>query len=453
MQWLAKSAVRRSAAVLVWIAGASCAVAQISLSSAASLALRNDPRVKAAEANVAKAQAVLSEVHDAYVPTVDVSGGYGKSTGPPLGLPTVFSVNSESLIFNFAQRDNIRAATAGLESAKLALKDVQGQVQDDASSTYVALNSAVEMRAVLVDEQNFASRLATIVSERMDAGVDTRLDLLRANRAADEIRVQVLQQDNTITDLEDHLLRLIGLAGKRVATVPDSIPAVPDVQLLMDDSAMSFGVQAAYEDAKSHSESALGQNKYLYRPQIVMVGNYSRLNTSPSESNFLVYYPTFAGKSNNDAAIAIQIKIPLFDRAQQAKAQEAFAEARHAMFQADSLKNEFLEGRAKQRRSLALLQAKSKLAKDDRDIAQEQLNAVLAQLSANNAATGEAQMTPKDEQNARLGERQRYAEYLSSEDELEQATIHLLRETGQLDAWLNNALHATAPVPSKQVVP
>ena len=163
MQWLAKSAVRRSAAVLVWIAGASCAVAQISLSSAASLALRNDPRVKAAEANVAKAQAVLSEVHDAYVPTVDVSGGYGKSTGPPLGLPTVFSVNSESLIFNFAQRDNIRAATAGLESAKLALKDVQGQVQDDASSTYVALNSAVEMRAVLVDEAGLCQGLSVVV--------------------------------------------------------------------------------------------------------------------------------------------------------------------------------------------------------------------------------------------------------------------------------------------------
>ena len=38
----------------------------------------------------------------------------------------------------------------------------------------------------------------------------------------------------------------------------------------------------------------------------------------------------------------------------------------------------------------------------NRDIAKEQLNAVLVQLSASNAATGATPMTPKDEQNAHL---------------------------------------------------
>ena len=123
------------------------------------------------------------------------------------------------------------------------------------------------------------------------------------------------------------------------------------------------------------------------------------------------------------------------------------------MFEAESLRNQFLDDRAKQNRSVALLQAKSKLASDDRDIAQEQLNAVLAQLSANNALTGAPLMTPQDEQNARLGERQRYAEYLSAKDDLEQATIHLLRETGQLDAWLNGTGPAPGVAPNKQVVP
>ena len=70
----------------------------------------------------------------------------------------------------------------------------------------------------------------------------------------------------------------------------------------------------------------------LSAADIVLLGNYSRLYTSHSESNFLVYYPTFAGKSNNDAAIALQIQIPLFDRAHQARAQEASADARHALF-------------------------------------------------------------------------------------------------------------------------
>jgi membrane carboxypeptidase/penicillin-binding protein len=228
---------------------------------------------------------------------------------------------------------------------------------------------------------------------------------------------------------------------------------MPDARTLISDSPISFGVQAAFEDARSHSETALGASRYLYRPQISLVGNYSRLNTSPSESNFLVYYPTFAGKSNNDAAIALQIQIPLFDRAHQMKAQEASADARHAMFQAENQKNQFLEDRAKLHRSIVELAARSEVASLDRDIAKEQLNAVLAQLSANNAATDAPLMTPLDEQNARLAERQRYADYLSSEQELQQATIHLMRETGQLDAWLNSALHTPAPAPTKSVTP
>jgi outer membrane protein TolC len=430
-----------------------CAGAQLSLSSVAALALKNDPRVKAAQANVAKAQAAMSEVHDAYVPVVGISGGYGKSTGPPLGLPTVFSVQSESLIFNFSQKDNIRAAAAGLQSAQLALKDAEAQVQDDVASTYVSLNAALQMQAVLRQQEGFAARLATIVNDRVTAGMDTRQELLKAKRTVAQVQYQELLQDDAIADLTGHLARLIGLAGKPVATVAESIPAFPDVSTLSDDGGTSFAVKAAFADAKSHTENALGQSRYLYRPQIVLIGNYSRLNTSPSESNFLVYYPTFAGKSNNDAAIAMSIQIPLFDRAHQAKAAEASAEAKNKLYQAESLKTQLLEDRAKQRHSLAELQKKSELAGYDRDIAQEQLNAVLAQLGANSGATGETQMTPEDEQNARLGERQHYADYLSAQNELEQATIHLLRELGLLDAWVNSKLVESTPQANKQLLP
>jgi len=452
MRWLAKSAAL--VAILAGVAAnAPRAQAQLSLSSAVEMALRNDPRVKAAEANVARAQAVLSEVHDAYVPTVGIGGGYGKSTGPPGSLPTVFSIASESLVFNFAQHNNIQAAAAGLASAKLSLKEAQGQVEEDVAATYVSLNNAQELRVAMLEEQSYAARLATIVNERVDAGLDTQIDLAQTRLTTAQIRVLVLKQEDKIADLEDHLMRSIGLPGKHIETVPNSIPAMPDIPTIVVDSSLSFGVQAAFEDARSRRETAFAASQYLYRPQISLVGNYSRLNTSPSESNFLVYYPTFAGKSNNDAAIAIQIQVPLFDRAHQARAQEASADAKHALFEAESQKNQFLEDRAKQRHVIDELEANSEVASLQRDLAKAQLNAVLAQLSANNAATGAAPMTPKDEQNARLSERQRYADYLTSEQEMQQAIIHLMWQAGQLDAWLNTALHTPSTEPPKRIMP
>jgi outer membrane protein TolC len=452
MRWLAKSAVL--AVILAGVAAnAPHARAQLSLGSAVEMALRNDPRVKAAEANVTRAQAVLSEVHDAYVPTVGIGGGYGKSTGPPLGLPTVFSIASESLVFNFAQNDNIRAAQAGLESAKLSLREAKEQVEEDVAVTYVSLAAAQELKTALDDEEGYAKRLQTIVNERETAGLDTQIDLVKSKRNATQIHLLVLQQEDSISDQEAHLIRSLGLTGRHIEGVQNSIPAVPELHDLTRDNSLSFGVQAAFEEARSHRETALAEGKYLYRPAISMVGNYSRLNTSPSESNFLVYYPTFAGKSNNDAAIAIQIQIPLFDRAHQARAQEASAEAKHAMFEAESQKNQFLDEREKLRHNIAELATRAELANDDREIAKMQLNAVLAQLSANNAATGATPMTPKDEQNARLDERQKYADYLNTQQELEQATIRLMRQTGQLDEWLQNTLHTTAAQPAINIKP
>jgi hypothetical protein len=90
------------------------------------------------------------------------------------------------------------------------------------------------------------------------------------------------------------------------------------------------------------------------------------------------------------------------------------------------------------------LQTRSELAGIDRDIAQEQLNAILVQLSPEAASTGEPQMTPKDEQNARVAERQRTIDLLETQFQLDQAEVNLLRQTGQLEAWCRSAATATA---------
>ncbi len=45
-------------------------------------------------------------------------------------------------------------------------------------------------------------------------------------------------------------------------------------------------------------------------------------------------------------------------------------------------------------------------------------------------------MTPKDEQNARITERQRYLDVLDAKVKLMQTQINLLRQTGELEQWL-----------------
>src|SRR5258707_6706106 len=81
---------------------------QISLVSSVNLALSNDPRVRMAESDVARARASLQEVRDAFVPSVTgSSSGAGYSYGFPLGVPTVFSFSAQSLVFSFSQKNYI----------------------------------------------------------------------------------------------------------------------------------------------------------------------------------------------------------------------------------------------------------------------------------------------------------------------------------------------------------
>jgi hypothetical protein len=421
------------------------ASAQISLSSAVGLAEHTDPRIKMAEASVKKAAAALQETYDAYVPSVDMNAGYGKGVGVPTTLPTVFSLSGQSLAYNFSQRDNIRSASSGLDAAKLQLRDAREQVDEDVAVTYINLDNALRRQAATTQELGFATRLTTIIQERLDAGQDTRVDLLKARRTAKEIELQQLQTTDDIEALTDHLARLIGLPGDHLTTLSSSIPPLPPVAALSDNPVRSPGVQSAFANARSKQEYAFGASRYRLRPQLSLGMNYTRIDTG--QNDYTDYYKDFAvGKSENAESIYLSVQIPLFDRRHEDEAHQAQAEATRANFEAQSAQGKFLEGRLKLKHSTAELSAQSDLAEIDQELAQEQINGILAQLSAASGSSDQQQLTPKDEQNARLQERARTVDLLNAQYQLSQAEINLLRQNGQLDEWLKTPTTVPAAV-------
>ena len=424
------------------------ASAQISLSTAVALALKNDPKVKMSEASVQKAQAALEETKDVYVPTMSASAGYGRGYGVPTTLPTVFTLSSQSLVFNFSQHDNIRAAAAGVDAAKFALKDVREQVEEDVAVTYLNLDSDDRALAVMTQEYGAATRLVTIVQERLDAGQDDRMSLLRAQRSAKQIELDQLNLQDEIATLSDHLSMLIGLPDDRLQAISSSIPALPSVQVAADNGneSDSPGVRAALASAISKQKLSFGENRYRFRPQMSLGVNYSRIDTG--QDDYSLYYPGFGnGHSLNAVSVGIEMLIPIYDRRHQDEANQAKAEASRAHFESETQRDQFLEGRKKLRRSATELQTRSDLAEIDQNIAQEQLKTVLAQLSADSGSSSGQQMTPEDEQNARLTQGQRSVDLLSAQFQLSQAKVNLLRQTGQLDNWLKSAIALSEGLP------
>jgi outer membrane protein TolC len=418
------------------------ASAQISFTSAVDLALRNSPRVRMAEAEVNRARAGLAEAQDVYIPTLLASSGLGYSYGYPLGTPTIFSFQASSLVYNFSQKDYIRSARSGLEATNFSLKDVRQQVAEDAAVTYLALARAQQRKAAMSEEAGYAEKLENIVRERLDAGQDSAMELTRARRTVLQIRLQQLQMDDEIADRNDHLLRLLGITGTELQTIPNSIPEISVVPTSGGPLPDSPAVLAAFASAKSKRELAIGDTKYTFRPQISFATQYSRFSTF---NNYQLYYPAIENNFNA-VGIGVQIQMPLFDAVHKAKARESVAAAASSEQDAFYARQQEAEGRIKRQHSADELRLRLELAGLDNDLARQQLDAMLIQLNAGTGNSNGPQMTPKDEQNARIQERQKYLDLLDSEFQLREIEINLLRQTGQLESWLKSVADPPATV-------
>jgi outer membrane protein TolC len=422
------------------------AYAQISFSTAVGLALKNSPKVLTAQADVDKALAVLQQLRDAYIPNIVGGSGVGPpSYGYPLGQPSIFNITGQSLVFSYSQRDYIRAAQAALEATRLNLKDIREGVAEDTAITYLALDRDVQRQAALQEQQRFSDRLVSIVQERLDAGQDTPIDLTTCRLTAAQIRLARLRaEDETVAD-QAHLARLIGLPAQALGTTSSSVPAFPATSPDLTAATMitSPAVESAYAVARSKRQTAFGEARYLWRPQISFQGQYSRF---AKYTNIQDYYLRF---QQNNAAVGVQITIPLYDVAHRAKEREAAAEAAHAQHEADTIRDQFFDSRVRARHTAAELSTRAEIASLDQQLAREQLEVLLVQLKAGSGNLSGPQMSPKDEQTVRITEREKFVAVLNANFEAQQAQINLLRTTGELEAWIAASLHDQPAAPAK----
>ena len=420
--------------------------AQISFTTAIDLSLKSNPKVLMAKADVDKAVAAVQQLRDAYIPSVVGGSGLGPpSYGFPLGQPSIFNITAQSLVFSYSQRDYLRAAQAALDAANLNLKDIREGVAEDTAVTYLALDRDMRRQTALQEQQDFADRLVSIVQDRLDVGQDTPIDLTTSRLTAAQIRLARLRAEDETTADQAHLARLVGLPAQALSTTSGSIPALPATSSELTGTTLitSPAVDSAYAIARSKRETAFGEARYLWRPQITFDGQYSRF---ASFNNLQDYYFRF---QHNNAAVGVQITVPLYDMAHRAKAREAAADASHAEHEADTMRDQFFDSRLRARHTAIELSTRAEIASLDQQLAQQQLEVLLVQLKSGSGNLSGPQMSPKDEQTARIAEREKFVAVLNANFEAQQAEISLLRAAGQLESWIAAAVQLQSIAPAK----
>jgi outer membrane protein TolC len=338
----------------------------------------------------------------------------------------VVNFNSSQSLFNLSLRQFLKAAKIDWHASSLDVQDKRDSVILDTALTYAQLDQLTGKLKALGEAQSAADNAQFVTEQRLQQGVDSKLDLTKSQLVAARIRLRTAEAQGQAEVLREHLSKLLGLPAESIAVEPASMPDLPAISQDDDLPARavenSLAVKQAEQKVAAAQARATGEHKALTMPIIDLASQYAYL---AKYNNYDLYYRNYTA---NNFSGGLNIRLPIFNSVQKAKAEQADASALIAKKQVEITKNQVSEDALKLQRSLRQLAAARDVAKLEWEVAQGDLEAVKARIETGNANT-------RDQQNARLDAEDKHAAYFDAQLELSRAELQLLRLTGELEKW------------------
>src|SRR5579863_8804672 len=205
----------------------------IDFRNAVELALEHSGVMGIAAINQWRAHKVYEEVRANYIPQLTVGSGLGYSYGFPLTLegsaPSVVNFNSLNSLFNLPLRQYLKAAKIDWHATSLDVQDKRNAVILDVALTYSQLAQLAKKIDVLGQAQIAADKAQFVSQQRLQEGVDSKLDVTRSELVAARIRLRIADAQGQSDVLRQHLASLIGMPADSISVDPASVPAMPAV--------------------------------------------------------------------------------------------------------------------------------------------------------------------------------------------------------------------------------
>jgi len=396
------------------------------------LALGHATAAAAADASQQHALASYREIHDQYLPTLTVGSGLGATWGYPLSLegsaPSIVNTTAQSAVLNPALREFVRAAKTEWQASEIQTKDQRNQVLQDAVLSYAELSKWEALMSHLTEAYARSLKMEEKVNQRIQEGIDSPLARTQARLSTARVYLRISQAQGSIDVLRQRLSQMTGLPAASIETIPDSIPALPEIQ--QNDSLVNKALQSspAIQVASLHSTAlafrARGEHRSMW-PTFDFAAQYALLSTYN-------HYQDFFQKGSfqrHNATIGVVIRFPFFNPTQRARAQGADAEVVRARKDAEGARNRVSEQTLTLQRSVEQLAAAREVADLEYQVSKSNLDAVEVRVDSGTA-------TLHDEDDAESQANDRYNALQDANFDLQRARIGLLRATGDLTGWL-----------------
>jgi len=419
----------RAALIALLLAALPLSAEPIGFRQAINLALSHSGIMLAATADRSRAAQRYRAEKYAYVPTVVFGSNLGYTYGPPVAIagqaPSLFNLTHDQTLFNLATRETIKAAHSDVIAANIDYVDRSAQVILDTALLYIELDNTRQRLDAAREQKKSVGQALYIAQQRQQEGVSTALDSKRAELDAARVDLRIAELETSLDVLRERLARSIGRSPEALETVSDSIPAAPAPRSEDDIATVALAnsatVQVADEHVRAAHDRARAEHRMNY-PSIDFAGQYVQYATF---NNYSTYYKNYPSDSYS---IGINLRVPLFNLAQNAHAAAADADALHAEAEAQIARDTVAADAVRAQHTLRQLEASAKVTGLELEVAEANIDAVQLQVQNGHANAHDQELARADIANRRVMLLQSQFEYL-------RAQLQLLRQTGELNGW------------------
>lgn len=397
--------------------------------TAMELALQHSGTVMAASADRAKAAAHYHEARDAYFPTVIFGSGLGYSIGMPVAIagqaPSLYNITHNQMLFNLSTRDTMKAAHSDTVAANLDYADKANQVLLDTALLYIELDNTTQRLAAATEQKQAADHALYIAQQREKEGVGSHLDSKRSELESARVEVRLAELETARDVAREKLARVIGHPSATLETVSGSIPEAPALPAPDDLASVALATSDSVKVADEHVVAAKLRARaehHMMLPSVDFAGQFAEFTRF---NNYAQYYKEY---SPHNYSFGLNIRIPVMNLSQNARAAAADAEALRAEAEARLLRDKVAAEVVRAQHTVSQLQSAAKVSRLEYEVAQAEIDAVELQVQNGQANAHDMEM-------AHAAVAAHHVSQLQSQYEFLRAQLQLLRQTGDLRSW------------------
>ena len=404
--------------------------AELTLKGALDRALKGSREVALAriQASVARRQANLTK--SKFQPNLFTGSGAVYTNGIPETpggtAPSIFNMAYVQTLFNPPLRGQYRAETLQAKIEQLQTSRTRDSVMVRTASTYLELNKARHGLELLRREGDSSTRVLDITRQRVAEGRELPIEITRAELATARVEQRRLQLEGREDVLEATLRDLCSIAPDRrieltgTEETPNFASAAdrPMHELVALGLENSLEIRQAELDYRAKQERLKGE-KGGYFPTVDLVGKYSLLSKI---NNYEDFFKTF---QKNNVNVGLQINIPIFSAHTSAAVELASEDLHRSELELSATRSRVENEVRSQARRVRETEAAREVARLELKLTQEELQILQAKFE-------EGYANLREVEKLRLEESTKWLAFLDADFDNQQASLELLRMTGQL---------------------